>query len=109
MNFIGLVLHGFKAVMVFAEDVLVRVGLACALIACLSILGAIAAVVLKLLGFSTPGWFSVAFGILVLMFMQTGALALMMLLLTGITRLGHARSSIDHRDLVASIKSTEHS
>ena len=65
MNFVGLALHGFKGLMVFAEDVLVRVGIACALIASLSVIGAGAAVVLKLLGFSTPGWFSVALGILV--------------------------------------------
>ena len=30
MNFVGLALHGFKGLMVFAEDVLVRVGIACA-------------------------------------------------------------------------------
>jgi hypothetical protein len=41
-----------------------------------------AAVVLKLVGFSTPGWFSVALGILVLILFQTGALALMALMLT---------------------------
>ena len=67
MNFVGLALHGFKALMVFAEDVLVRVGIACALIAGLSVVGVLAAVLLKVMGFSTPGWFSVALGILVLM------------------------------------------
>jgi hypothetical protein len=82
MNFVGLVLHGFKGLMVFAEDVLVRVGIACFFIASLSVFLSAAAVVLKLVGFSTPGWFSVALGILVLILFQTGALALMALMLT---------------------------
>ena len=88
MNFVGLALHGFKGLMVFAEDVLVRVGIACALVALLSVLGSVVAIVLKLLGFATPGWFSVALGILLLVFMQTGTLTLMTLMLTGVVRGG---------------------
>ncbi len=107
MSFVSHVLHGFKAVMVFAEDVLVRVGLLCAFVASVSILGAVAAVALKLLGFATPGWFSVALGILVLMFLQTGALALMMLMLTGVVRLGGTRTTSDYRDLIERIERTE--
>jgi hypothetical protein len=86
MNFVGLVLHGFKGLMVFAEDVLVRTGIASGLIASLSVLGGVSAIVLKIIGLSTPGWFSVALGLLVLMFLQTGALALMTLMLTGVMR-----------------------
>lgn len=107
MNFVGLALHGFKALMVFAEDVLVRVGVACALIAALSVMGAFAAVVLKLLGYSTPGWFSVALGILVLMFMQTGALALMTLMLTGVVRGGTVTTAIAYHDFVEEIVPTQ--
>ena len=88
MNFVGLALHGFKGLMVFAEDVLVRVGIACALVALLSVLGSAVAIVLKLMGFATPGWFSVALGILLLVFMQTGTLTLMTLMLTGVVRGG---------------------
>ena len=55
MNFVGLALHGFKGLMVFAEDVLVRVGIACAAIAIFAVGGAAAAILLKLIGFSTPG------------------------------------------------------
>jgi hypothetical protein len=106
MNFVGLVLHGFKGLMVFAEDVLVRVGIACTLIAALSVLGAGAAVVLKLLGFSTPGWFSVALGILVLMFLQTGALALMTLMLTGIVRGGTVIRPVMYHDFVEQVIET---
>ena len=88
MNFVGLVLHGFKGLMIFAEDVLVRVGIVCAFIAFLAILASIVAVMLKTLGFATPGWFSVALGILILVFLQTGALTLMSLMLTGVGRNG---------------------
>lgn len=106
MNFVGLVLHGFKALMVFAEDVLVRVGIACAGIAFLAIGGATLAIMLKLIGFSTPGWFSIALGILMLIFLQTGALALMTLMLTGVVRGGAIATSITYRDFVAEITET---
>jgi glycosyltransferase involved in cell wall biosynthesis len=106
MNFVGLALHGFKGLMVFTEDVLVRVGTACALTAILSVLAAVAATILKLIGFSTPGWFSVALGILVLMFLQTGALALMTLLLTGIMRDGSVTSAINYHQFVEEILET---
>ncbi len=100
MNFVGLVLHGFKALMVFAEDVLVRVGILCAFVAAMAVLGAITAIGLKLAGFSTPGWFSVALGILVLIFMQTGALALMTLMLTGVVRGGTVIPNVGHREFI---------
>lgn len=106
MNFVGLALHGFKGLMVFAEDVLVRVGIACALIAGLSVAGALVAVMLKLLGYSTPGWFSVALGILVLMFLQTGALALMTLMLTGVVRGGTVTTAITYHDFIDRIMPT---
>ena len=88
MNFVGLALHGFKGLMIFAEDVLVRVGIFCAFVAALSIAGSALAIGLKLLGYATPGWFSVALGILLLMFLQTGTLTLMTLMLTGVVRGG---------------------
>jgi len=106
MNFVGLALHGFKGLMVFAEDVLVRVGIACALIASMSVVAAGAAVTLKLLGIATPGWFSVALGILVLMFLQTGALALMTLMLTGVMRGGTVTTPIAYHDFVEQIAET---
>jgi GT2 family glycosyltransferase len=86
MNFVSLALHGFRAIMVFTQDVLVRVGIACAFIGTLTLFGAALAVILKLMGFSTPGWFSITLGILFLMLLQTGALALITLMLTGIMR-----------------------
>lgn len=106
MNFVGLALHGFKGLMVFAEEVLVRVGIACALIAVLSVLGGIVAVALKILGFSTPGWFSVALGILVLIFLQTGALTLMTLMLTGVVRGGTVSTAIGYHDFIDDVLET---
>lgn len=99
MNFVGLALHGFRALMVFAEDVLVRVGIACSLVAALTIVGSIFAVGLKLAGVATPGWFSVALGILLLMFLQTGAVTLMTLMLTGVVRSG-SPNQIDYRGYI---------
>lgn len=101
MNFVGLVLHGLKGLMVFAEDVLVRVCIACAMVAALSVVGSVAAIVLKLLGFATPGWFSVALGILLLVFIQTGALTLMTLMLTGVVR-GGLIANLAYKDFVDS-------
>ena len=102
MNFVGLALHGFKALMVFAEDVLVRVGLACVVISVFAVLGAILAVVLKLVGFATPGWFSVALGVLFLVFLQTAALTLMTLMLSGVAKGGTVLADA-YRDFVDSI------
>lgn len=99
MNFVGLVLHGFRGLMIFAEDVLVRVGAACALVAALAVLGGSIAVVLKSIGFATPGWFSVAVGILLLVFLQTGAITLMTLMLTGVVRAGNWQAQ-DHLSLI---------
>jgi len=102
MNFVDLSLHGFKVLMIFAEDVLVRVGIACALIALMTIVGAIFAVILKIIGFATPGWFSIALGVLFLVFLQTGALALITLMLTGVAKEGV--SSFEYKTIVKAIQ-----
>lgn len=102
MNFVGLALHGFKALMVFAEDVLVRVGVACTAIAVLSIIGGAATILFKLFGVATPGWASVASGILFLVFLQTGALTLMTLMLTGVVR-GGSVASVSYKEFVESV------
>lgn len=102
MNFVGLVLHGFKALMVFAEDVLVRVGLACVLISALAVLAAATAIMLKILGVATPGWLSMALGVLFIVFLQTGALTLMTLMLSGVVKGGALASGI-YREYIARI------
>lgn len=103
MNYVGLVLHAFRALMVFAEDVLVRVGILCALIAFCSVIFAMLAVILKLIGFATPGWFSVALGVLIIIFLQTGALALMTLILTGIVRSDKTAGTIVFGDFIETV------
>lgn len=105
MNFVGLALHGFKGLMIFAEDVLVRVGIACATVAVLSLLGGTLAIVLKAMGYATPGWFSVALGLLLLVFLQTGAITLMTLMLTGITR-SSTVFPLDYRLLIDEVFAT---
>ena len=103
MNFVGLALHGFRALMVFAEAVLVRVGIVCAAVALVAVLSSILAIALKFSGFATPGWFSIALGILLLVFLQTGALTLMTLMLTGVVRAG-APNQIDYQAYIAQIE-----
>jgi len=105
MNFSSLVLHGVRAFMVFAEDVLVRVSTTCAAVAVLSFLAIAATVLLKTTGMATPGWFSVTLGILLLALLQTGTLAFMTLMLTGIARNANT-FAINYRDLVDEIIST---
>jgi hypothetical protein len=103
MNFFSLVLHGFRALMVFTEEVLVRVGITCIIIAFFSAIGSIIAITLKLFGFSSPGWFSIALGILLLIMLQTGALALSLLISAG-KNIGENRINIrDNSDLVDKI------
>lgn len=106
MNFVGLALHGFKAMMVFAEDVLVRVGIASGVIALFTILGITTATILKFLGYATPGWFSIALGIMTLIFIQTGTLALTTLMMTGLVRSGSQASFNRYKDFVQDIIAT---
>ncbi|MEM8701428.1 MAG: glycosyltransferase [Pseudomonadota bacterium] len=103
MNFVSLALHGFKGMMVFAEDVLVRVGIASAIVAALCVVFGSTAVILKTIGYSTPGWASVVLGIMILMFLQTGVLALMTLMLTGVVRSGTVTSELDYQDFIDEI------
>lgn len=109
MNFVGLALHGFKGLMVFSDDVMVRVGLVCVFISGLAIAGAVAAIVLKLIGFATPGWFSVALGVLFLVFLQTAALTLMTLMLSGVAKGGAVLSDAYRAfvDKVLRVRSSE--
>lgn len=102
MNFVGLVLHGFKGLMVFAEDVFVRVGIFCAVIAVISLLLMPIPLVLKFMGMATPGWSSVLIGVFLLIFIQTGTLTLLTLLLTGLTK-GGGVSEVDYTKSIARI------
>jgi len=106
MNFAGLALHGFRAVMIFAEDVLVRVGIMSSVVAAFTIVAGLIATALKLIGFATPGWFSVALGILLIVFLQTGALTLVALMLSGVIR-GGTESQQQYRSYIDYISYTK--
>jgi len=101
MNFQNLVLHGFRAFMVFAEDSLVRVGTFCAALAFLTMFLAFTILVLKFVGLSSPGWFSISLGILALVLIQTGTLTLMMLMLTGVVKSNERKK--DYQQLVKNV------
>jgi len=103
MNFVGLVLHGFRALMVFGEDVLVRVGLMSTMIGAGVVLAAIAAMVLKVIGYATPGWFSVALGVLFIVLLQTAALTLTTLMLSGVVK-GGSLAIGAYREFIESIE-----
>ena len=75
----------------------------CALVAGLTVSASFLAIGLKLANFATPGWFSVALGILLLVLLQTGALTLMTLMLTGVVRAG-TPNQIDYRAYIDGIE-----
>jgi polyisoprenyl-phosphate glycosyltransferase len=100
MRFVDLVLHGFRAMTVFSDTVLVRVSIASGTVGLLSCALIVVAVLLKLAGFSTPGWFSIAVGILSLMVLQAATLALLTLALTGLSRSGRVVEQGDYRHYI---------
>ena len=76
-----------------------------AFVATATVLASALAIGLKLAHFATPGWFSVALGILLLVFLQTGALTLMTLMLTGVVRAG-APNQIDYHAYIEQVEQT---
>jgi len=86
MNFVSLVLHGLRAVMVFKDAVLTRLCMLCALMAGFSVLSIGTAVGLKLAGLATPGWVTTVTGFSLSLFLQTGLLTLIMLVMNGLGR-----------------------
>jgi hypothetical protein len=103
MDFVSLALHGFRAVTVFAQDVLVRVGVACAVASTGCVALGLTVIALKLAGLATPGWFSISLGVLIMLLLQMGALALMILLLSGVANVA-ATAPPDHRRFIARIE-----
>jgi hypothetical protein len=88
--------------MVFAEDVFVRVGMFCALIATISMLLMPIPLVLKFTGHATPGWSSVLIAVFLLIFIQTGTLTLLTLLLTGLIK-GNGVNNFDYNIYIARV------
>ena len=87
MNFVGLVLHGFKGVMVFSEQVLIRIGGASLFVAGLSLTAIVGAVLLKFVDATSPGWSTTVIGSMLAVLLQTGVLTLITLMITGMVKI----------------------
>jgi hypothetical protein len=103
MNFTSLGLHGLRSIMVFAEDVLVRVGFfsTAVAVAAVGLLGA--AVALKIVGYATPGWFSTAIGLLLILVLQAGVLTFVTLMVSGFVKNGPPLTRAQIDQLIARI------
>jgi polyisoprenyl-phosphate glycosyltransferase len=86
MGFLNLVLHGFKGVMVFSEQVLIRMGGASLMVGLASAAVILVAIVLKMIDAASPGWLSTVIGSTVVIFLQTSVLTFITLMITGIVR-----------------------
>ena len=83
MNIVSLTLHGLRSIMVFSDQVLVRITLFSVLFAVVVIIAMVAMTAMKISGAAIPGWYSTGGGILIVLLFQAGFMALMMLLITG--------------------------
>lgn len=86
MNFSSLVSHGFKGIMIFAENVQARIAIASAFVAIFTALGIVSAFLLKIWGLASPGWLSSVSGLLIIIFLQMVSLSLGALLITGVKK-----------------------
>ena len=84
MNFYDLTLHGIRAVAVFDDAVLTRMGAVCAGAAISGVLVFLVGVALKLAGETPPGWLTFVTGFLVLVFLQTAILSLVALIMNAL-------------------------
>jgi len=103
MNFVGLVLHGFKGVMVFSEQVLIRMGVASIIVAIASIGMILIAIIIKLIDAASPGWFSTIIGSTISIFLQTGVLTLITLMITGLVKVS-SLNQIDFKSFIDHVK-----
>ncbi len=83
MNLVSLTLHGLRSVMVFSDQVLVRITLLSMAFGLVVIIAMLLMTVMKITGAAIPGWYSTGGGILILMLTQAAFMALMMLLMSG--------------------------
>ena len=84
MNFYDLALHGLRAVAVFDDAVLTRMGAVCAWAAASGVAIFLVGLALKLAGQTTPGWLTFVTGFLVLVFLQTAILSLVALIMNAL-------------------------
>ena len=105
MNLVSLVTHGLRSVAIFTEAVLTRIILFCAMVAGSSLALILTAFAIKLLGFATPGWFTVAVGALLGLLVQTATITLISLLIAMNSR--HSAAQIPFLFAVEYIESVE--
>lgn len=106
MNFYGLALHGIRAVAVFDDAVLTRMAVVCAGSAVAGALVFIAAVLMKLIGQATPGWLTLVTGFLIMVFLQTGVLTLVTLIMNGLSFRSPAAIDQDAASLILDCETT---
>ena len=86
MNFASLVLHGMRAVMVFADLVLTRMALAMVALAALVVVAVLGALIAKFMGAATPGWVTIVTGFALSIFLQTGLFTMITLIVSSLGR-----------------------
>jgi hypothetical protein len=87
MNFPSLVLHGMRALMVFADLVLTRMALALIALATIVVLVLGGAGAAKLAGQASPGWLTNVTGFALLIFLQAGLFAMITLIVSSLGRI----------------------
>jgi hypothetical protein len=87
MNFPSLVLHGMRALMVFADLVLTRMALALIALATIVVLVLGGAGAAKLMGQASPGWLTNVTGFALLIFLQAGVFAMITLIVSSLGRI----------------------
>lgn len=108
MGFVSLVLHGIRSVMVFGDAVLTRMAVVFGLSAIGTVAVFAAAVSLKIAGQTTPGWLTTVTGFMLVIFMQTGVLTLMTLIMSGLTSVRSPRTIADDaQSFIARIESAD--
>jgi hypothetical protein len=86
MNFSTLVLHGMRAVMVFADLVLTRMALAMVIMAAVVVTVLIGALVAKFMNYTTPGWVTIVIGFALSLFLQGGLFTMITLIVSSLGR-----------------------
>lgn len=106
LNFVGLVLHGIRSMMVFAEDILVRTGMFCVGLTILSAVLITVAGLMKLAGYASPGWFTTVVGVLLILVMQSGILTFVTLMMSGVIRSSASAEQFNQRNLIDRVVTT---
>ena len=106
MNFYDLALHGIRAVAVFDDSVLTRMGAVCIGAAVSGIGVFLAGLALKISGQTPPGWLTLVTGFLILVFLQTAVLSLVALIMNAMDHRSPADLEASARSLIMTTETT---